>query len=341
MLLLEETTSWADAQAALEAEGLGDGLPLVPPTENRLASMLAGVSDPERSFGQLPPLFGELRPDAVAYQCVLAGCRPAEFPLVFTAAEASGAPAFNLLGISTTTGSPAVAIVVHGRLGDRLGVNASTNCLGPGHRANACIGRALSLVLRNIAGAKENVGDMATMGQPGKYTFCFAENPDGGFPTFAERRGIPSHTDAVSVLGVSGTTEVVPVGGAGTPESILQPIAAALGSTAALSGAGRERAPGEQVFLLPPELAQTIHNAGWDLSTVQSYLFREGRAMSLGDMGGGRPEPGQADRGVARAPDAIHPIVTGGAGVKMTYLPLWAGSTSPITREVRDLARSP
>ena len=107
----------------------------------------------------------------------------------------------------------------------QLGVNAGTNCLGPGNRANASIGRALQLTIRNVGGARSDVGDMATMGQPGKYTLCFAERNDGPFPTLTARRGLGGDASAITVMGISGTAEVLPGDGEGaTPEAILSPI---------------------------------------------------------------------------------------------------------------------
>ena len=116
---------------------------------------------------------------------------------MLTAAEATLEPDFNLLGIATTTGTACVALCVHGPIARQLDVNAGTNCLGPGNRANASIGRALQLCIRNIGGARSDTGDMATMGQPGKYTLCFAERNDGPFPTLTAaprpRQGCERH----------------------------------------------------------------------------------------------------------------------------------------------------
>ena len=308
-----------DAQAELEARELGDGLPLVPPTAARLDAMLAGLAAPMASRGRVPPLFGELTAAAVAYQSVLAGCRPGEARLVLAALEACLDPAFNLLGIQTTTGSPAVCVVVHGPIATRLGLNASTNCLGPGNRANACIGRAVALALRNVGGARPLVGDMATMGQPGKYTFCFAEGAgEAGFPPLPVRRGVLAGADAVSVLGVSGTAEVLPARPGDSADAVLAPVAAAMRAALEVSSAAWRPERGEQVFLLPPELARLLAARDYDLARVQRHLFERG-----GDSEG---QP------LAGAPEDIHPIVTGGAGVKMTYLPLWAGGTRIVTR---------
>ncbi|HEX2885209.1 hypothetical protein [Vineibacter terrae] len=312
--LFEESAPWDAAQAALDEQGLGDGLPLVIPTRRRLEAMLAGIDEPERSFGQMPPLFGELTAAAVAYSCVLAGARPAELSVVLAAAAACLEPDFNLLGVLTTTGTTAVAVLVHGPIVRRLGINAGTNCLGPGNRANAAIGRALALVLRNVGGARPQIGDMATMGQPGKYTFCFAENDEAIVPALPVRRGFAADVDAVTVLGVSGTAEVLPSGDGASPEAILQPVATAMHAAITVSGAARKPTRGEQVLLLPPELAQQITRQGWDLAAMQRYLF--------------------VAHPVARAPEDIHVIVTGGPGIKMTYLPLWAGGTRTTTRTV-------
>ena len=319
MPVFPETAAWDEAQAALQELGLSDGLPMVPPTEARLAAMLAAAAAPGKSCGQMPPLFGELTAEAVAYNCVLAGCAPGALPVVLAAAEACLEPHFNLLGVLTTTGTPAVATIVHGAIAETLDMNAGTNLLGPGNSANAALGRAIALALRNIGGARAGIGDMATMGQPGKYGFCFPEGVDRTFPPFALRRGIDAAAlgdqGAVTVLAVSGTMEVLPTGGGDTPESIQDPMAPAMMAAREVASAGRLRDLGEQFFLLPPELAQQIAKKGWDLADMQNYLF------SHGDL--------------ARGLEDIHPIVTGGPGVKMTHLPLWAGGSLSVTREIR------
>lgn len=313
--VVEESTGWEAAQQILTEAELSDGLPLVPPTQRRLEAMVANIATRGESRGMLPPMFGELTPEAVAYQCVIAGALPKEIPIVLAAAEAILEPGFNILGIATTTGTACVALCVHGPIARTLGINAGTNCLGPGNRANASIGRALQLVIRNIGGARSDVGDMATMGQPGKYTFCFAERNDGPFPTLTARRALGNDASAITVMGVSGTAEVLPGDGEGaTPEAILSPIVTAMKADIVMAGIHRKNERGEQVFLLPLEMAEKIvRHDGWDIARVQRHVFEQGD-------------------GVASAPDAIHPIVTGGAGYKMTYLPIWGGASQTVTR---------
>lgn len=323
--LLTDTVSFEEAQAQVAAAGLGDGLPVVPPTERRLAAMLAGVADPARLHGPMPPLFGDLTTGVIAYCALLAGASRAELPVVVAAASACLAPEFNLLGLMTTTGSAAVATLLHGPMVALLGLNASINCLGPGNRANACIGRAVSLVLRNIGGAKEGSGDMATVGQPGKYTFCFGEGDEGtalGFPPLHVRRGFPVDASAITVLGLSGTAEVLPVEGRDSPESILDPIAVAMRGAFEVNGARKQPEPPEQVVILPPELARQIHGHGWDLARVEVYLFEASK------VGG---------RAIAPSPRHIVPIVTGGPGVKIAHLPIWGGGSRTVTVPVDEL----
>ena len=327
--LFRQGIRWEDAQAELESLDLSDGLPMVPPTLDRFDAMISGRDAPDQSFGHLMPLMGELTLEAVAYNCILAGCRPEELPVVLTAAEACTDDGFNLLGVLSTTGTPTVAICVHGSLVTDLDMNAGSNALGPGNRANACIGRAVSLIMRNVAGAKPGVADMATMGQPGKYTFCFAESAHPGFPSLPERRGFGANESCVTVLGVSGTAEVLPISGGESPEAVLQPIAAAMNSSIDVSSLTRKPERNEQIFLMPPEMANILAKAGWDLARVQDYLYNARKPYAYD----GENDPD--DRPLAPAADDIHPIITGGVGVKMTHLPLWAGGSRTVTRAVR------
>lgn len=315
--VVSETAAWEAVQQQLAEAELSDGLPLVPPTKKRLDAMIAGVANRAESHGMMPPMFGDITPEAVAYQCVIAGCVPGELPVVLAAAQAILEPDFNLLGIATTTGSAAVALCVHGPIAAKLRINALTNCIGPGTRANACIGRALQLCLRNIGGARSDTGDMATMGQPAKFTLCFAEREGGPFPSLTERLGLGKSVSAITVMGISGTAEVLPGDGEGaTPEAILDPIVAGMRAEIVMSGQSRKNQRGEQVFLLPLELAEKIakHDA-WDIKRIQRYLFDKGEDVAV-------------------SPEAIHPIVTGGAGYKMAYLPIWGGGSQTVMRRL-------
>jgi hypothetical protein len=163
-------------EAFLEREW-ADGLPIVPPTPERVAAML-GARDPARSLGAMPPLWREATLEKLAVNAVMAGCRPEYFPLVEAAVEAMLDPTFNLYGVQATTHPVAPLVIAHGPYARAVGVHAGSGCFGPGFRANATIGRAIRLVLLNVGGAWPGRHDMATQGSPAKFSFCIGENED-------------------------------------------------------------------------------------------------------------------------------------------------------------------
>ena len=133
----------------------------------------------------------------------------------------------------------------------------------------------------------------------------------------------------MTVLGVSGTAEGLPISGGESPEAVLQPIAAAMNSSIDVSSLTRKPERNEQIFLMPPEMADILAKAAWDLSRVQDYLFNARKPYTYD----GNNDPD--DRPLAPTAEDIHPIITGGVGVKMTHLPLWAGGSRTVTRAVR------
>ncbi len=120
----------------------------------------------------------------------MAGCRPEYFTLVLTALEAALDPAFNLNTVVTSTGGAALCVIVSGPLAQAIGMNARHNVRGSGNRANATIGRALRLTASNAPGAKTGKLDAASIGHPGKFTLCFAEDPPPAGQHLAPRRAL-------------------------------------------------------------------------------------------------------------------------------------------------------
>lgn len=306
-LVVDESTPVEDVTEALLDAGVGDGLPVVPPTLARLEAMLAGTADADAPLGPVPPLFRELTPAAAAYHAVLAGCRPAELPVVLAALQACLEPAFNLLGVQTTTGTAAVAVVVRGPVVGELGMTTGANLLGPGNRVNACVGRAVALALAGIGGARPGETDMATTGQPGRYGMCLPV-PGGAEST-------------VTVLAVGGTAEVLPRDGGAGADAVLDPLADALACAALAAGDPSRTAACEQTVVVPPEPAARL--GGRD---VRADLYARGNARLA--------ERGLPDARVAAGPDALHVLVTGGAGIKMLHLPGWIGGSRAATRRV-------
>ncbi|MEK7714244.1 MAG: hypothetical protein AAB387_02200, partial [candidate division NC10 bacterium] len=186
-----------DPEAVLAAfceRGWCDGLPIIPPTEDRVAAMLGGAA-PDRSFGAMPPLWRQATLEKLAVNAVMAGCEPASFPVIVAAVQAMLDPAFNLYGVQATTHPVAPLLIVHGPIAAALGIHAGSGCFGPGFRANATIGRAIRLILMNVGGATPGRHDMATQGSPAKFSYCIAERVD------ASPWGALREDDAVTVFG--------------------------------------------------------------------------------------------------------------------------------------------
>lgn len=319
--LVAVATDVEQATDDLLAAGIGDGLPVVPPTAGRMARMLAGLPEPDTVLGQVPPLFGELTAAAVGYFAVLAGCRPAELPVALAAVRACLEPKFNLLGVQTTTGTAAVAVVVHGPVVAELGFNAEANVLGPGNRVNACVGRAVALALAGIGGARPGVTDMATTGQPARYTCCLAERRDSPFPLLA---GV----SAVTVRAVGGVAEVLPRGGGGTVAELLDPVADLLAGAALAAGDPARMAACEQSVVLPPEVAGRLVERGASAEAVRHHLYERGNAVLAERVGAA------AGARIAASSEDVWLVVSGGAGVKMLHLPGWIGGSRSVTRRL-------
>src|SRR5215210_6331483 len=210
MQIREDWPEGDEAQDEIVATGVGDGLPVVIPTRERVERMLSACPDPAASIAVLPPGYEDVTWRDVAVNAVMAGCKPAYLPVVAAAVEAIAAPEFNLLGIATTTGSATMCIIVNGPVARQLGMNCGVNAFGPGNRANATIGRAVRLTLQNAGGARSGETDMATLGQPAKYAFCFAENEaESPWDPVHVDRGFNAGESIVTVVGISGTIEVV------------------------------------------------------------------------------------------------------------------------------------
>src|SRR5579863_6380017 len=171
-------TDPADLIEAYFEKGWTDGLPVVPPSEKAVAAMLAAVDLPAGAVvGTIPGRNVRVTADRVAVNAVMAGCRPEYFPVVVAALRGLTHPVFAYHGPASSTGGSAMVVMVHGPLAETLGINAGNNAFGQGWRPNATIGRAVRLTMMNAMNTKPGLLDRATLGTPGKYSFCFAENP--------------------------------------------------------------------------------------------------------------------------------------------------------------------
>jgi len=333
--------SEADLFDELMERGIGDGLPVVRPTQTLIDQLvMASGREINSEVGPFHPLPRRGTYEEVALCAALAGCRPQHMTVVSALTAALMDSRINLLGVLTTTGSAALGIIVNGPVRRSAGINSAGNLLGPGAQANAAIGRTLGFITRAICGAAPGLLDMSTMGQPGKYTLCFGENEEESpwRPLHAER-GMALTQSAVTVIGVAGTTETYSSHWS-SPDDIFQVLAQTLATPATVKLDLPEPVVGGgfPVLLLSPEWATYLHEAGVTKARLQGELFE--RAMcewsklpkSVISAAKARLEPAVLGRPLraAASPDDIMVVVAGGVGIKQTILPNWPGSR-PVT----------
>jgi hypothetical protein len=261
----------ADLEDDVEAvydRGWSDGLPCVPPTEERVLRMLAGTRRaPDEVVAVVPPDLVECTVEKVAVNAVLAGCLPEHLPVVLAAVEAACRDEFALHGVLATTWSAGPVLVVDGPVTARLRMNSGVNVLGQGNRANATIGRALQLVVRNVGGGRPGEVDRATLGNPGKLGWCFAEADDDlrPFPPLAESRGVPG--SALTVFAGAGLTPFLDQASR-TPESLARTLALVLRTV----GHPKAALGMDALVVLGPEHGRVFREAGWDRERLLAEL---------------------------------------------------------------------
>ena len=335
-------TGWEQAQELLEAQGLTDGLPVVPPTRARVEAMLAANGYAAESvLCNLAPLFQPAVWRDVAINAVMAGCLPDYLPVIGAALQAMAADEFNLMGVTTTTGSAAPLIIVNGPVAARIGMNCAANALGPGNRANATIGRAISLCLRNIGGAIVGETDMATLGQPAKYGCCFAENEaQSPWAPLHVERGFAAGDSVVTAVGISGNVEVVD-SASGKGAELAQTYAQSMLIAGTAAGSGM-LGSGEPLMIVPPEQAETCERDGYSKEKLKAAIYVRAvmtldrlspavREHLIGRRAGGELGPVESPLRVAQKADDVMIVVAGGVGVKACYVPGW-GTSRTVSR---------
>ncbi len=327
--------------AFVHARRWGDGLPILPPTPERVARMLTGTRrPPDEVIAAVAPAFGAATVERIAINAAMAGCRPEYLPVLIAATEAIAVPRFNLGAIQTTTNPVTVWLILNGPLARKLEVNSGGNCLGPGAWANATLGRAMRLILQNIGGGLPGELDRATHGQPGKYTFCCAENEDASpWEPLNIERGFAPGTSTVTVAGASGTWNMN--SHAKDAADLLRVIA----DTMTFPAGSDFTFGGSPWLILSPEHAQVLKNDGLSKLDVKTRLWELarllGHRLSAKDFArvqtGRRADLGEITRDtlipISIRPEDINLLVAGGAGTQSVYIPV-SGHVRPVTREI-------
>ncbi len=333
-------------------KGVTDGLPVVPPTRERVERMLAGTArDRSELVGEVAPNYGRATVEKVAVNAVMAGCRPDYLPVVLAAVEAACDSAFNLHGMSSSTHFSAPLIVVNGPIRERVGLNCSFGVFGPGYRANATIGRALRLIMINVGGAKPGETSMSTFGHPGRYTYCIGEHEEASpwLPYHVERGFRPEESTVTVFAGEA------PHGISDHASRTARSLAGSLGwSMCGLWNGKHFPLYSHTMLVVGPEHARTFADDGWSKADLRRHLFEtvrvpyrtllpdpdNGEGTNLRFAKGHEPAP---DELIPKFPSAeeLHVVVAGGtAGRFSMAVAGWLGTkngSAPITVPIRKI----
>jgi hypothetical protein len=331
-----------DPAALIEAyyeRGWTDGLPVVPPTEKSVRATLdaAGLRGDE-VLGEIAGRNTVVTADKVAINVVMAGARPEYAPVVVAAVRGLCHPDFAYHGPASSTGGSAMVTIVHGPIAARLGINSGNNAFGQGTRANATIGRAVRLVMMNVMQTRPGLLDRATLGNPGKYAFCFAENvAESPWPAMHVERGLSPEQSAVTVYASNSLYQIYNQLAA-TPEPLLRCFADALCNLGVPNVKGFNQA----LLVFAGEHTEILARNGWSKDDVRRFIIEHAR-RPLADFKRAARLPGdvapvdeQTLRHVFDDPQDLHVVCAGGrAGSWSACLPGWGNKwTRAITTAV-------
>jgi len=336
-----EDDLWA-VNAFFEEKGWTDGLPIIPPTEERVGQMLAAVKrDPQDVIGVVPPRWAPATVEKIAINAVMAGCLPQYMPVLIAASEALADPRLNLYALQATTGGPAIMLIVNGPIREQLNINGGSNALGEGWRANATIGRCIRLIQRNIGGSYPGTTCKATLGWPGKYSLCIAENEEASpWEPLHVERGFAADTSTVTAISADSCVRASDLDST-KAEGVLINFAQKMDGP---SGP-------EAIMVICPEHAKIIAGDGFSKQDVKKFIW-ERAAYRMKDVPDEtfhqrvkrRPDlklTRESAIPVTDAPDDILIVVAGGDGSQSQYIHVWGqstpdgGSTRSVTKAIQ------
>lgn len=271
-----EVASLEEAHEAMYRMGWTDGLPVVPPTARLVSEVLDYLQrDPQQVIGQVPPKNRIATVEKVAVNCVMAGCLPEHAPVVIAALEGMLDDDFNLNGVQATTNCVSPLTIVSGPVVQRLSFNSGDNVFGGGSRANAAVGRAVRLILWNLGGGYPGEIDRATLGHPGKYTFCIAEDSSNSpWGLLHQEQGFPEESSCATVFACEAPHHVA------TGSGYLltgRDIISVLADSIATAGSATMNGGGQVLLVLGPMTARKLSADGYDRAQLQEELHEFAR----------------------------------------------------------------
>jgi hypothetical protein len=310
-------------------KGWTDGLPIIPPTQERVLTLLHGTNrDPHDVIGLIPPSWAEVTVEKIAINSVMAGGLPEHLPFIIAAVEAMIDRKFNLYAVQATTHPCSPLLLINGPMRNRASINCGYGAFGAGTLANAAIGRAIRLILINIGGAIPGKVDKATHGQPGKYTYVIGENEEESpWEPLALEKGFTKEESTVTVIAAEAPHNVNDHSSI-SATGILTTIA----GTLAGQGNNNFLFQGEPVVILGPEHAKTIAKDGFAKRDVREWIFQRTkipkRALRFAHL------PEDALIPLAQKPEDILIVVAGGAGKHSMVIPTFGNSLS-VTQSIQ------
>ena len=258
-----------DEIEACYERGWSDGMPLVPPTKLRVYRMLKATDrDPGYVIGRMPHNHAPVTVEKVAINAVMAGCQPEYLDVVLTAVASACDPKYGLRAFMASTWFSAPVVVVNGPIAKKIGMESGFSAFGSGNRANATIGRALNLVIRNVGEVKPGEVARSTMGSPGRYSFCFAENEDGSsWLPISTEYGAPVGESAVTLLTGDGLQPIADEKSR-EPESLI--ISLATGLKAVYHH--KWGLDADVILAIGVEHCNVFESAGWSKAMVRQAL---------------------------------------------------------------------
>jgi hypothetical protein len=319
--------------------GWTDGLPIVPPTVERVWEFLrAARLQPQEVICVETVRQRPITAEKVAINAVMAGCLPAYMPALVAVFKAMSDEDFNMHGSTASTGGSAPLVIINGPIRTILHMNTTHSILGPGNRANATIGRAIRLVLINVLGCIPGQLDRSTLGHAGKYSFCIAEDEeDSPWVPLAQERGLPEGQSGVTVMAAEASRQIMNEW-TQDPEEIMETFAAEIRHNMLTYSIWS----GNYAIVIPKQLRELLVAAGWQKKDIREYIFRSARvhrkhwgAVGKGNLVNRGKGPAQEFTAL-RTPNDLLVVAAGGpAGGFGAVIPPWLGTWShAVTRAI-------
>lgn len=332
-----DAEDFSAVQELFHSNGWTDGLPIVPPTEAAVAQCLEWVGmPPDQLIGIEPVRAQPITAEKLAINAVMAGCLPMHFPVVVTAWSAMLQEEFLLHGTTASTGGCAVLAVINGPIRREIGASGSFNALANSDRATATIGRAIRLGLINIMDVRPGEIDRSTLGHPGKFSFCIAEDEeDMAWEPLAQLRGIPEGLSAVTVMAAQAPRQIMNEWTT-KPEEILETFAAEMRA----NQRHYSIYSGNYAIVVPKQVREHLQNAGWSKRDVANFIYERARIKrsEWADVGKGAVvrDRGETVYTALESPDHLLVIAAGGpAGGFGAIIPPWLGhKTKAVTAAI-------